>query len=169
MLHKRMEEYEEDEPKRVPEVVFDYTFLGSAAAVLMARDRRTQMLFAHVVPRKGLSHVGTAPMYCQHSMGIDGRTLYEGWKSLAMRQATAEFGEKVYYGFNLKGKAKDDKLESRWGGEFPGKVLENRGSDSGEQGWAPESSGVQACGSAQKVGCARSQLDSGSSVGLEPR
>lgn len=57
-LHKRRHE---DEPKRVSEVVFDYAFLGSEGGeptilVLVARDRRTQMIFAHVVPRKGLSH-----------------------------------------------------------------------------------------------------------------
>lgn len=42
-------------------MVFDYAFLGSAGEeltipVLVARDRRTQMLFAHVVPARGLSH-----------------------------------------------------------------------------------------------------------------
>ena len=41
--------------------MFDYCFLGGkdeaeTLAVLVARDRRTQMLFAHVVPRKGMVH-----------------------------------------------------------------------------------------------------------------
>ena len=47
--------------KQIPEVVFDYGFLGGkedaeTLAVQVARDRRTQMLFAHVVPRKGMLH-----------------------------------------------------------------------------------------------------------------
>lgn len=36
-------------------------------------------------------------------------------------QATAEFGERVYYRTYLKGKANGEKLESRWGGGFLGK------------------------------------------------
>lgn len=48
-------------------------------------------------------------------MGIDGRTPYERRKPKAMQQVTAEFGAKVHYRVNLKGKAKGEKLESRWG------------------------------------------------------
>ena len=45
--------------KQLPEVVFDYGFLGGkddeeTLAVQVARDRRTQMIFANVVPRKGM-------------------------------------------------------------------------------------------------------------------
>lgn len=45
----------------MPEIIFDYALLGAegereSVAVLVIRDRRTQMLFAHVVPRKGLAH-----------------------------------------------------------------------------------------------------------------
>ena len=48
--------------KQVPEVCFDYGFLGTegeeeTAAVQVMRDRRSKAIFAHVVPRKGLSHV----------------------------------------------------------------------------------------------------------------
>ena len=44
----------------VPEVVFDYAFFGSRGetetqVVQVARDRRSHMLFAHLVPRKGLT------------------------------------------------------------------------------------------------------------------
>ena len=47
--------------KQIPKIVFDYCFLGGkddaeTLAVQVARDRRTQMLFAHVVPRKGMVH-----------------------------------------------------------------------------------------------------------------
>lgn len=50
-LHKRGEE--EHELKRVPEVVFDYAFLGSEVdgstiLLMVARDRRKLMIFAHV-------------------------------------------------------------------------------------------------------------------------
>ena len=43
----------------MPEIVFDFNFLGSEGeetiAVQVARDRRTRMIFAHVVPEKGFS------------------------------------------------------------------------------------------------------------------
>ena len=56
--HKKQERQSE---KQIPEIVFDYGFLGGkddeeTLAVQVARDRRTQMLFAHVVPRKGMIH-----------------------------------------------------------------------------------------------------------------
>ena len=52
---------EDQEEKQVPEIVFDYGFLGGkedeeTLAVQVARDRRTQMIFANVVPRKGMIH-----------------------------------------------------------------------------------------------------------------
>ena len=55
-LHKRLGHCEQPS---VPCVVFDYGFLGSrdeeeTVAVQIARDVDTKMLFAHVVPRKGL-------------------------------------------------------------------------------------------------------------------
>ena len=41
-------------------MVFDYCFLGSegedTVASQVTRDRRTRMIFAHVVPKKGFSH-----------------------------------------------------------------------------------------------------------------
>ena len=54
--HKKRENHDD---KRIPEIVFDYVFLASAEddetiPIQVARDRRTQMLFAHVVPRKGM-------------------------------------------------------------------------------------------------------------------
>ena len=46
--------------KEVPEIVFDYCFLGSegedTVAIQVTRDRRTRMIFAHVVPKNGFSH-----------------------------------------------------------------------------------------------------------------
>ena len=56
--HRKQERQSE---KQIPEIVFDYGFLGGkddeqTLAVQVARDRRTQMLFAHVVPRKGMVH-----------------------------------------------------------------------------------------------------------------
>lgn len=56
--HKRKEGQGE---KRVPEVVVDYASLAAegeteSLAVLVIRDRRMQMLFAHMVPKKGLAH-----------------------------------------------------------------------------------------------------------------
>ena len=47
--------------KQLPEVVFDYGFFGGkedeeTLAVQVAKDRRTQMIFANVVPRKGMIH-----------------------------------------------------------------------------------------------------------------
>ena len=52
---------EEQMDKQVPEIVFDYGFFGGkedeeTLAVQVARDRRTQMIFANVVPRKGMIH-----------------------------------------------------------------------------------------------------------------
>ena len=54
--HKKRENTNE---KTIPEIVFDYGFLGGmddeeTLAVQVARDRKTQMLFAHVVRRKGM-------------------------------------------------------------------------------------------------------------------
>ena len=54
--HRKQEDVDE---KGLPVVVFDYGFLGArdegeTVAIQVARDRRTRMLFAHVVPRKGL-------------------------------------------------------------------------------------------------------------------
>jgi hypothetical protein len=45
----------------IPEVVFDYCFLGAEGeeetlAIQVAMDKKTRMHFAHVVPRKGLTH-----------------------------------------------------------------------------------------------------------------
>ena len=50
------------EDKGIPEVVFDYCFLGAegeeeTTAIQVAKDRRTRMIFAHMVPRKGLTHM----------------------------------------------------------------------------------------------------------------
>ena len=51
---------EVEEEKRLPEIVFDYGFMGAEGedtiAIQVARDRRTRMLFAHVVPKKGFTH-----------------------------------------------------------------------------------------------------------------
>ena len=52
---------EEQMVKQLPEIVFDYGFFGGrddeeTLAVQVARDRRTQMIFANVVPRKGMIH-----------------------------------------------------------------------------------------------------------------
>ena len=45
---------------QVDKMVFDYCFLGSeggdTVAIQVTRDRRTRMIFAHVVPKKGFSH-----------------------------------------------------------------------------------------------------------------
>ena len=55
--HKRLTHRE---PSSVPCVVFDYAFIGGFSdtetiAVQVARDVDTKMLFAHVVPKKGLA------------------------------------------------------------------------------------------------------------------
>ena len=47
--------------KEIPEVVFDYCFMGAegeeeSVAIQVALDRRSRMYFAHVVPRKGKTH-----------------------------------------------------------------------------------------------------------------
>ena len=46
--------------KGIAEVVFDYCFMGEeneeTVAIQVARDRRTKMTFAHVVPKKGMTH-----------------------------------------------------------------------------------------------------------------
>lgn len=47
--------------KRIPKLVFDYAFLVAegereTVAVLVIRNRRTNMLFGHAVPRKGMAH-----------------------------------------------------------------------------------------------------------------
>ena len=51
---------EEQDSKAVPELVFDYGFLGSEGedtiAIQICRGRRARMLFAHVVPKKGFGH-----------------------------------------------------------------------------------------------------------------
>ena len=49
-----------DSEKQLPEVVFDYCFMANEGeetiAIQVARDTRSKMLFAHVVPRKGMTH-----------------------------------------------------------------------------------------------------------------
>lgn len=52
MHHKRKEGHDAE---RIPEAVFDYAF-KERVAVLVIPGRRTHILFAHVVPRKGLAH-----------------------------------------------------------------------------------------------------------------
>ena len=54
--HRRLHHREQSS---VPTIVFDYGFMGGkddaeTASILVARDVDTKMLFAHVVPRKGL-------------------------------------------------------------------------------------------------------------------
>lgn len=49
------------EENGIPEIVFDYAFLGvdgerAMVAVFSIHDRRAGLLFAHVVPRSGLAH-----------------------------------------------------------------------------------------------------------------
>ena len=49
------------ETKGVPEIVFDYAFMGSSdedenLAILVVKDRRTRLVFSHAVPRKGVVH-----------------------------------------------------------------------------------------------------------------
>ena len=55
--HQRRDQSE----KGLPEVVFDYCFLGAegeeeTVAIQVAKDRRTRMIFAHMVPKKGKTH-----------------------------------------------------------------------------------------------------------------
>ena len=55
--HKRLHNRE---GTSVPTIVFDYGFMGGkddaeTASILAVRDVDTKMLFAHVVPRKGLA------------------------------------------------------------------------------------------------------------------
>ena len=210
---------EEQDQKSVPEIVFDYGFLGSEGeetiAIQVARDRRTRMLFAHVVPKKGFTHehgaaemikdiaklgysevilkcdgeaalksiqdevrkqraeptilenspVGdsrangaaeravqalgeqvrvlrrgleqrlglklsgkhpitawlvehAADLLSKYQVGDDGRTGYERWKGKPFHGEEIEFGEKVHYRENLKARAKQNKLEIRWGEGF---------------------------------------------------
>ena len=56
----RMHKKQEDSEKGVPEISFDYAFLAAEGeetiAIQVARDRRTRMIFAHVVPKKGFTH-----------------------------------------------------------------------------------------------------------------
>ena len=47
--------------KGLPEVVFDCCFLGAegeedTVAIQVAKDRRTRMIFAHMLPKKGITH-----------------------------------------------------------------------------------------------------------------
>lgn len=61
--------------QRILETVFDYCFLGAegearTVLALVALDRRAQMLFGHVVPRRGLSRErGTCQLHA--SMGLE--------------------------------------------------------------------------------------------------
>ena len=207
---------EDEDEKRLPEVVFDYGFMGAEGeetiAIQVARDRGTRLVFAHMVPKKGFTHehgavemikdikklghseiilkcdgepalksvqeevkrrrpeqtilenspVGdsrangaaeravqavaehvrvirrgleqrlglklsgkhpltswlvehAADLLSRFQVGDDGRTGYERPKGKKCKQEVAEFGEKVRYQYNLKAKAKDDKMEVRWG------------------------------------------------------
>lgn len=218
--HRKLDD---SENKGLPEVVFDYGFLGAEGedtiAIQVARDRKTRMLFAHVVPKKGFTHehgaeemikdlkklgyaevilkcdgepalksvqeevkrrrpeptilenspVGdsrangaaeravqaigeqvrvlrrgleqrlglklsgkhpvmswlvehAADLLSRYQVGDDGRTGYERLKGKKCKQEMVEFGEKVHYRYNPKAKAKDEKLEVKWGeGFFLGK------------------------------------------------
>ena len=54
--------------------------------------------------------------------GDDGKTGYERLKGKKCHHEIVEFGEKVHYKLNTKGKGKDEKLEIKWGeGFFLGK------------------------------------------------
>jgi hypothetical protein len=86
---------EEQENKEIPEIVFEYGLLGAKrdgekSAVQIAKDRRTRMVFAHVVPLKGFAHAhGASEMirdveksgYTDVTLGRDGvaalRTIQE--------------------------------------------------------------------------------------------
>lgn len=51
----------EQDDKGIPEVVFDYCFMGTegeeeTVAIQVERDRRSKAIFAHGVPRKGMTH-----------------------------------------------------------------------------------------------------------------
>ena len=50
------------ESKSIPQIVFDYGFLKTEGeeqtiAIQVAKDRRSRTIFAHMVPRKGLTHM----------------------------------------------------------------------------------------------------------------
>lgn len=52
--------------------MFDYAYLGAegereTVAVLVIRDRRPHMLFAHVAPHKGLAHTNMEPKVCSRT------------------------------------------------------------------------------------------------------
>ena len=49
-----------DYSEGVPQIVMDYCFMKGdededTVAIQVAKDRRTRMVFAHVIPRKGLA------------------------------------------------------------------------------------------------------------------
>ena len=51
---------ESDEYKGVPQIVFDYAFMAAegeeeTVAIQVAKDRRSRMIFAHMVPKRGLA------------------------------------------------------------------------------------------------------------------
>ena len=215
--HHKKREYQHN--KEIPEIVFDYGFMGAEGeetiAIQVAKDRRTRMIFAHVVPKKGITHehgaaemtkdiaklgynevilkcdgepalknvqdevkkqraqktilenspVGdsqangaaeravqavaeqvrvlrrgleqrlgvrlsgkhpvtawlvehAADLLSKYQIGDDGKTGYERWKGKRFQQEEVEFGEKIHYRENLKARAKQLKLEARWGEGF---------------------------------------------------
>ena len=63
------------ETKGVPEIVFDYAFMGSSdedenLTILVVNDRRTRMVFSHVVPRKGIVHDHSATQLLSDLTGV---------------------------------------------------------------------------------------------------
>ena len=85
--HKKIAEKEYD----IPHIVCDYCFLGDdddteTLVVQVARDTDTKYLFAHAVPRQGVSHIHGAEQLCKDiALKTDGepamRTLQEEVKS----------------------------------------------------------------------------------------
>lgn len=72
-----------------------------------------KLKWSHAVACWPVEH--SADVLNKHTDGSDGRTPYEPWKGKAMKQPTAEFGEKLHYKINLKRKQRGEKLDARWG------------------------------------------------------
>ena len=85
----------EQDEKILPEVVFDYCFMGvegeETVAIQVARDRKSRMLFAHAVPRKGMTHEhGAAAMVKDLAMLGHGKLILKCDGEPALRSVQEE-------------------------------------------------------------------------------
>ena len=102
---------------------------GAAERAVQALAEQVRVLRRGLEQRLGLRLSGKHPvtawlvehaadLLSKYQVGDDGKTGYERWKGKRFQGEEIEFGEKIHYRENLKARAKQTKLEIRWGEGF---------------------------------------------------